>query len=300
MALEFRRRRFWKPGKKGQLVLACLGLLLAIGIVVAWISVSYRDDRMKNPAPSEDADPDSDTASLSAEQYAPEDAANLLLLLDETPAERICLLQFDPADSAVRLAEIPPCMQISEGKDLLSVWQKGGAVAVVAAVADTLELPLTHYYSIKAEQAEKWFNYLEDGITVTIPEDIRFTDRRGSALRLSKGENNLTATQTINMLIYDQWEDAVAGRAFHAELLGAMFDRYLITDRNLLNDFSHLSNLGKTDLRIGDYHRYAEKLEYLCKQNGGNIAVPVTLSGDSREDRFVPDISKTKKDTDLY
>lgn len=299
MPLEFRRRRFRMPGKKGQIILAVVLLLLAAAVTAAWIVVSYQMDKAKQTASADMPDASSEPVTAV---YTPQDAATVLLMLTDTGHERFTLVQADPAGSALRVAAVPELLAVGEDTTLVGVYRKSGAAAAVEAVQTALELPVRHYIAMTAEQAEEWLNYLENGVAVTLPEAVSFTDDRGIVLRLEAGERNLTATQAVALLRYTGWSDPQTDRLFHAQIVTAMLQRYFTPERRLGTDFAALSNTCRTSLRISDFNLYREKLVYLAGQlqaDGAGLQT-VTLSGRYTDDRFVFDRKATGSATGLY
>ena len=296
MALEFRRRRFRLPGKKGQFALAVAVLLLAIALLAGWIVVSYHMDKAKMTPSSTDSGPS------VVDSYTRADTVNLLVMLTDRGQERFTLIQAAPATPALRVMAVPETMDVGDGQTLAQRYRKSGAAAATAAVAETLELPVAHYMALTGENTEKWFNYLENGIPVTLPEAVNTTDENGSILRLNAGEHTVTATQAVGLLRYTGWRDAENNRCFHAQIIAVMLQRYYTPQRRFAADFARLSNLCKTDLRIGDFQDAQAKLEYLagCLEADGGMLHLVILPGSETDGRFVLDENAARRSTGLY
>lgn len=261
MSLEFRRRRFHKPGKKMQLVLASILLLIAAGFVVFWVAV-----RLHQPtAPAESSSVSS--ADPSAVQADPAwEPTYLLILLTDEEAPRAVLLRSDPLHSSLQATPLSPAAWVSDSSQLDALYRKEGAAAVTAAVAAALDIPLGHYVALRYDEVESWLNYLENGLTLTLPEPVQ-----SGALRLEAGERSLTATQSVNLLRYTGWSTAGQTQTVAADAVTAMLNQYFRAIRYLEGDFSALSNLCKTDLRISDFTADKARLTYLTAQNQGSL-----------------------------
>ena len=262
MPLEFRpRRAFRKPGKKMQLALAIILLLIAAAFVAFWVAVRLH----QTAAPAEDSGDSS--ADVSGVQADPTwEPAYLLVLLSDEDTLRPVLLRSDPLRPILQATPLSGAAQLSETARLDALYRKEGAASVTAAVAKALDVPLTHYIAMRSDEVESWLNYLENGLTLTLPEAVR-----SGALQLEAGERNLTATQVTLLLRYTGWSDAGYGDTVAADALTAMLNQYFRSGRHPQGDFSALSNLCKTDLRISDFTADAARLTYLMAQNQGAL-----------------------------
>lgn len=265
MPLEFHRRRFRPPGKKGQYALALLALLIVAAMVCFWVAV-----RLHQPSAPEE--PDADSSSAEGVQADPTwEPAYLLVLITDEEAPRAVLLRSDPYKGAMQATPLPVNARVQEDTQLYALYRKQGAAAVTAALADTLEIPLQHYMAMRYDQVESWLNYLENGLVLTLPEAVQY-----ASLRLEAGEHNLTATQAVSLLQYTGWQDAARAEQIAADALCAMLSQYLTAARYLAGDFAALSNLCRTSLRIGDFTAGKDRLTYLAEQNAGSLCRTVT------------------------
>ncbi len=291
MSLEFRKRRFRKPSKNGQLAIAIGAVLIGLAIAAAWIAISFRAQPSADTPSSDDTQ--SDTATFDA--MSP---SNLLVILTDEGHERFTLVQISPADRQVRVAAVPPTLS-KDDTTLLNTMQKNGISDAVKFAADTLQLPIKHYIALNAEQAESWFNHLESGVMITLPQAVDFTDETGAIVRLDKGEHNLTATQTVALLRYDEWSDDTVSREFSAQVLAAMINQYATPQRRYISDFTTIANLSRTSLRYGDVNDYLPALEHTASA-GNTLCVTNTLKGSYQTDRFIFDYQGTVTDSSLY
>ena len=298
MALEFRKRRFRIPGRKAQLALALLGLLLAMAILITWLVVSYRVDKAREDKKTEGEN----SSAVITEEYTEADDMYVLLMLSDHGHERFTLLKASPATPAMHVVSVPGVLTVGDGQILSAILQKNGAAAATKAVANSLELPIEQYIAMSGEETEKWLNYLEGGIAVTLPEAVEHIDDKGTMLRLDAGEHNVTATQAVALMRYNKWADADTNRTFHSEIVASMLSRYFHSGRRFSKDFAMLSNGCKTTLRISDYNAHADALASLAKhvEEDPSRLTLSTLQGDYTNGQFTLDLQTTKDKTNLY
>lgn len=265
MPLEFRRRRFRPPGKKGQTALAVLALLVTVAAVCAWIVVTYHSTLDKSGSSADSGS----SAAASEPAYTEADIRHLLLLFTDEGFERFALLRSNPAEPAIHIAVLPADTDAG-GITLAALYRRDGAAAAAEAVGRMLDITVNHYIAMDGRALEAWLNYLEGGLTVTLPEEVCFSES-GSALRLPAGEHNLTATQAVGVLRYTGWQDPACGSAVTGELLAAMGRQYLTPARSFSADFASLSNTARTDLRISDFNARRPVLQTLAEKNDGTL-----------------------------
>ncbi len=292
MSLEFRKRRFRKPDKNGQLAIALGAVVLGLCIATAWVAISFRPQPNVGDASSADAQ----SEPVSFDDTAP---SNLLVMLTDDGYERFTLVQISPADRQVRVAAVPALLADDDGNTLVDTMRKTGIVDAVKLTADVLQMPINHYIALTADKAESWFNYLENGILMTLPQAVDFTDDAGAVIHLDEGEHNLTATQTVALLRYDGWKDAAVTQQFPAQIMAAMINQHATAERRYASDFSTLSNLSRTSLRIGDFNDFLPALKHTVSTED-TLCVIEELKGSLKGDRFVFDYKATDKSSSLY
>ncbi len=257
MALEFYKRRFRMPSKRMQYVLAFTALLLALALVFCWMMIRHKMDEMQDGASSDDASP-----NVSTITYTTEDEAHLLLIVEEENTARYILVHADPANSAICVTGVPENAITVDGLSLTPLYQKHGAAYVVNQLAGLTDRPLRHYAAITRANAEKWFARLGNDLMLTLEEDVVLADENSAQTTLTAGEHTLNAPQTTAVLCHP-----AAAEKLRAEVIAAMLRQYLQSGRNLSADFSYLANMAQTDLRIGDFTGYRDRLVYLAEQN---------------------------------
>ncbi len=264
MALEFYKRRFRMPSKRMQYVLAFTALLLALALVFCWMMIRHKMDEMQGDASSDDA-----SSNVSTITYTAEDEAHLLLIVEEENNARFILVHADPANRAIRVAGVPENALTVDGLSLTPLYQKHGAAYVVNQLATLTDRPLRHYAAVTRANTEKWFVRLGNDLMLTLEADVALADENGAQTTLTAGEHTLSAPQTTALLCHP-----TAAEELRAEVIAAMLRQYLQSGRNLSADFSYLANMAQTDLRIGDFTGYRERLVYLAEQNAnGSCAI---------------------------
>lgn len=288
MALEFRKRRFHKPSKKMQYALAVIALLLVLCLVFSWMMIRHKLDQMHTASSSPD-----DSSAVSKIEYSQEEKSNALLIYHTDETVRFMLVQADPAAKGIHLASISE--EITLGDSTLSeIYKKEGAVQVTNALADALDLPLRHYISMSDSKAVSWFSRLENGVEITLPEKIEYTENVVSHT-LPKGKQVLDASQIKAVLGYTDWNDRARFDRVGVEIIAAMLNQYMDSDRNLTADFSQLANLVQTSLRIGDFNDSKAMLTYLAEQNDGNFCQIYNLPIKEKNGEFSLNVTAFKK-----
>ena len=265
MDLRFERKaKMMRRRRALRVAVTVISILLALVIAGVWIIIEYH-------ANEEPAQTDASQPMIEKPEFGEQDVIRLLLILTDVDHERFALVTADPAGTAVRVTAFAPDAPLENGATPRAVYRKSGAAAVAASIAARLQLPSVHYFAMSGQSAVNWFNYLEKGIEITLPQAVHADDSDGVLLRLEAGEQNLTATQTVGLLRYDGWNDPAAGTTVCADIVVSMINRYFRSGRDLSGDFAALCNMTQTDLRIGDFSAARERLEYLAAQNTGML-----------------------------
>lgn len=296
MPLYFRPRSKRPIGRKTQFALAFIALALAIAVVAAWIAVGYYTDLSRNPNTDEDT-----SSAPPTVEYTAEDTGNLLIILRDDTMEHFVLVQANPAEKHMVAVPISNYLTPDGKTSLSTTLAKSGAAKAAALVEAALKLPVSHYIQMTGTQAESFLNHLEGGVTLALPQAVDFVDENGAKLHLKSGRHTLNATQAASLLRYTDWKDKADGRRIAADLVCAVLNSHMCEGRYFRGDFANLSNLCRTDLRIGDFSAWLETLEYLAATNDGNLCRRVELAGSTdSQGLFTPNINKNRKDTPLY
>ncbi len=257
MALEFYKRRFRMPSKKMQYVLAFTALLLAMALAFSWMLIHHKMDEMPGGTSSEDS-----SSIVSSVTYAAEDEAHLLLIVEQADSTRFILVHADPANRAIRVTALPENALTVDGLSLTALYLKHGAAYVVNRLATLTDRPLRHYAALTRADAENWFARLGNDLVLTLDDEIIITNENGTQTTMTAGEHTLSAPQTTALLCHPTASEELRGN-----IIVAMLRQYLHGGRNLSADFAYLANMARTDLRIGDFTGYRERLVYLAEQN---------------------------------
>ncbi len=292
MQLHYGQSNRRSPKRVVSFVLASLTLLLAIAVTAAWMLIGYR----QSTPPT--TDPSSDITAQYEDPLTSVDCSLVILNFTDTP--RFILVQTDPADQAVRVVSIPANLTDAAGNTLSAMLDKHGSLQVIQSVSAALELTVDHYITWSAEGAQSFLNELENGVTYTLPEDIRYTDENGSSIRLTAGEQKLTGTQAAAVLQYSAWSDATQVPDTAVRMVAAVLNQYLVPQQSLSGYFAALSDTAQTDLRIDNYNAFRRVLTHLSDSNTGSLCRITTLIGTENDSRFVPDIHAMREQTDLY
>ncbi len=263
MALEFRRRRFHKPPKKGQLLLALAVLILALCFATAWVVVNLAAN-----APSAHTPPDS-----SAEEtiFTQDDLGHLLVIVREENKELFVCLTADPEHRTVWATGISADIDDGNGSTLSQILRKNGEVAVTKTVASIQKIPVKQYVSFNSEEITRWFEYLGNDFTIQLNEEVTYTDNNGKPVRLEAGEHLLNADKATALLLNNQQQTTSDYALFSAKVAASVINQYLHTQRYLSADFAHIADETKTSLRIGDFNDYRYALQFLAEENDGNV-----------------------------
>lgn len=292
MPLYFRKRR--PLGQRAQFILAITALALVLALLLGWLFMRHQLSREpqgpESSAPSESAPP----------TYTEADTTQLLVILTDTGAEQFWLVQAAPMNKKMHIASIPAKTTTPAGLTLAEALHKHGPATATSHVATLTGLSVRSHMALSSADAETFLNDLEGGLSYTLPEAVQFTEQNEATVRLPAGPRTLTAAQTAGLLRYTHWTKNETQQTAGADLLSAILNQYLSPDRGLHGDFSTLSNLCQTNLRIHDYNAYKDTLDYLAASNTGDICDTVTLPGKyDKAGNFTIDAAALKKSS-LY
>lgn len=293
MPLYFTKPKRWPPSRPVQFILAFLVLLVVLVVLGAWLFIGYRQSI--GPGQSDGSDT---SLPVSAEPLA--GTANSLLIINESGHEQFVLIQANPAAGRMAVAPVPATLRATDGSTLADTLRKHGSASAKETVAAALELPIEHYITLSAAGTETYLGYLENGLTLTLAEDVSYTDANGAKVKLSAGERTLAPGQAAALLRYTDWKSPDNGLAVAADLTAAVLNQYLLPDHSLGGHFAALSNAAQTDLRIDHFNSYRSTLAYLAEQNDGTLCRCVTLSGTTTDGLFTPDLTAIRAQTGLY
>ena len=273
-------------------VLASLLLLLAIGVMVAWMIIRFHQNTP--PTPSEN----SDTTSQYEDPLTAVDSSLIIFDIENSP--RFVLVQTVPAESTVNVAAIPANITDEQGNNLPVILAKHGSMKVTQVVSAALELPVSHYVTWSTDGVQTFLNELDSGIVLDLPEAVTYTDENGITVRLQAGEQNLTGAQAAAVLCFTAWQNPSLTQTISAQMVAAALNQYLVPDQRLDSYFAALSDTAQTDLRIDNYNSSRRVLSHLSEHNTGALCQLVSLLGENRDGRFVPNIDTMKEQSILY
>ena len=292
MPLYFVKPKRWPPSRPVQFILAFLALLIVLALLAIWLFIGYRQSISPNV-------PDQSDTSLpvSAEPIA--GVGNTLLILQQEQQTHFVLLQANPSAAHILVAAVPANLATEDGSTLADTLRKHGSIRAKEEAAAALGMPIRHHITLSAAAAESYFGYLEEGLTLTLPEDVAYVDQNGAHVKLSAGQRTLSPAQMGALLRYTGWQSADHARDAAADLIAAIINRYWRSDCSFKGHFATLSNVAQTDLRIDHFNDYRATLSYLAEHNDGTLCRRVVLSGTTANGFFTVDMAEMQTQTGL-
>lgn len=279
MPFHFRSRRQEAAARRNQYVLAFTALALVVAILVCWLIIRYYQSGISDKPAEENS-----VSSLPVED--PAQTAATLLILNQSEAERFVLVQFNPADKKAYTIPLPAQLDGGQGATLAEILRKHGSPQAKETAAQVLGLPITHHLTLSVEDVETYLNYLEGGVTYTLPEAATYINDSLVEATIPAGEHHLTANQVGGLLRHDGWSNQTADRVA-AELIAAILNQYMVPEHRFGGDFAALANLAQTDIRIDHYNAYSSTLEQLANSNtAGTLCQAIAIPGKYTKDRF--------------
>ena len=276
----------------GTWVVSVFILILAIAILGGWVFLFYRQSLPS--APDDDTDP-------TVQYEDPLTEVNCsLVIFDFDENRRFVLIQTAPADNAIRILDVPSHLTDANGDTLTAIFSKRGALQAMQTVATALELSIDHYITWTAAGARSFLEELDRGVTYTLPESMQYTDKNGSTIRLSAGEQQLTGAQMAAVLQNDTWSNIDIQKQTTTNVIAAILNQYIVPQQSLDGYFSALADTAQTDLRIDHYNAFRRTLSHLGDNNTGALCQIITLIGTEQNGQFLPDVSAMQTQTDLY
>ncbi len=273
---------------------AFLALFLSIGIAVVWLVIQ------SGSGPS-DVTSQPTSSAISETTYTYEDAANLLVILREGSVCHYTLVQANPADRKLYTVPIPGNLAVDNDNSLDAMLASQGPTKCATALSKATDLTINQYVLMDAEEVESYLSHFEKGVALTLPQAIAVVDSNGATLRLDAGQHTLNAGQIASLLCYDQWNEPLYKTDFAAQLLESLLDTYFNAQQNLGYDFSILSNLWLSALRIHHFSAYKSTLQSIAQSNEGDICQLIHLQETVADNQFIHfDVGASRKATPLY
>lgn len=144
------------------------------------------------------------------------------------------------------------------------LYRKDGAAVLLEHLQEQGKR-VDFYVDVTFEQMREWLQYLGGGVGVTLQENVTYTDTSGLTVAFPAGVLTLSANQTADML------RAVTPMPTAARTVANVWEgivrRYTAKDRDFTADYTALTDIGDTDIRIYDFQK---ALPYLKKMAGTN------------------------------
>ncbi len=214
-------------------------LLLTVGILVF--------NRMQETPPLEEI-------PLTEATVAP---VSVLCILREEQTAFYTVVTVDPTARTVTATPLTD-------SETDTIYQEDGAAVLLDRLEQRGE-KVDFYVDVTFEQLREWLEYLGNGIGVTLPENITYTDDTGLMISFPAGNLTLSANQTADMLrALEQQPTAVRTVA---DIWENMMRRYIVKGRDFTSDYTALTDIGDTDIRIYDLHKALPHLKKMVEKH---------------------------------
>lgn len=290
MAYQFKKPK--TANKPIHIVITALIALIAVAILIVWLSFSYLQNRpTEQPETPEETDTGIEIVT---------ETASCLVILDMGENRQFVLVQTVPESTQVILAPIPAKLDTGSNDTLGDLLTRNGPVKVTETISNQLELPISNYFYFTPAGVNKFLSEMENGIKVKLPEPVTYTDENGIKSTVPSGTSTLTASQATAVLSYADWNKSQNASIVATRVMTSLFNNYMTSDYSLKGYFGTLSNVAQTNLRIDNFTAYVTALNHLAENNTGNIVTVVELSGTNDNGRFVPNIDDCRQNSGLY
>lgn len=261
-----------KKGRASSLVVFLLVFVLFLvifGGLCLWAIVRLNQDMRGKSASS------ASLLNVSGTAYSGADARNLLIIPeDDGQAQSFVILRLDPANVRIRSLALPRETYVTVGTEqtrLFELYAGQGVKETEKAVAELLNIEIDHYAVITYANLQKIITYLNNGVLITLTENLDYTSGDGGyTLKLNGGRQILSAAQVVDVLRYPAWHGGRRQQSeIHSEITTAMINQYLTEARKSKadEDFSNIVNLMTTDIRVSHYNESKDALLYLASRN---------------------------------
>ncbi len=172
------------------------------------------------------------------------------------------LLTVDARRMEITARGVSPEEEI-DGRSLQNLYKTGSLYAATQLAAQ-YGTSADGVLSFSVSNVAAFLVYAGERLSLTLPEQVGI---------LPAGESTLTPMQVADVLRYKNWSNGTAGQAdIHAAVVAAIFNRYLVKDRDLERDFKKVTELCDERLYISQFEAIKEELYALAEQNNGAIA----------------------------
>ena len=181
------------------------------------------------------------------------------------------LLTVDMQMQKLSAVAYPPNTDLG-GKTLQTYATNDGTAAAFVRLCEEIGTVGDKALTVSVSDLAAFIVHLKERLPLTLPEPME---------PLPAGESTLTPMQVADVLRYREWSDGVTVQAqLHAQVVAALFNRYLLPDRNLESDFKKLSQLCEEPLSISQYATSREILEALSHRNEGQLCSAAIADGE--------------------
>lgn len=219
-----------------------MGVLVLIGISAV---AKGRENRNENVT-------EKTTVTDSAAIHTAKPMTFVLLVGDQTPCF-VTTVQIDEKQKA--------SFRYYDSDLVTKTYKDGGAQGVKE------QLGADYYLNMTVEGLRLMLEYYGGGVSVWLPQAVRFTDDAGLLVSFPQGKNHISSNQAAELLTYcmkhhtESWT-----RELVTELWEDMVGRYLVAGRNFEQDYTVLTEYGDTDIRISDFTALLPRLKRMTEQ----------------------------------
>ncbi|MCL2487750.1 MAG: LCP family protein [Oscillospiraceae bacterium] len=219
-------------------------------------------------------------------EFTAEDRGVLLVIFEQDRrAGGFVTVSADPAAGSITAAAFPRETVVEDGVSRIRLYElyaqpDGGAAAARTLSALTGE-KIEKYMAVSIPNAGKIVNAFEKKLILELPEDVSYTDPESQyTIRLTAGRVTLNGSQAAALLRYNGWQQGRSQQSLiHAQMIAALINQYLIADRQDADDFAAIIDWVDSNIRIPDYERIKNGLDYLSEKNTGSVCTAVPAPG---------------------
>ncbi len=182
------------------------------------------------------------------------------------PVDVLCILR-EQETVFYTVVTVDPMIQTVTAKPLTdketdTVYRSDGAAVLLEALQERGE-EVDFYVDITFEQMREWLQYLGNGVGVVLDDKVTYTDAAGLTVSFPAGAITLSANQTADML------RGVAKQPHSSQTAAILWEnlvrRYTVKERDFASDYTALTDIGDTNIRIYDFHKALPHLQKMTE-----------------------------------
>ena len=301
--MKFKRKKSkFSKTKKNKKIINVLTFFVALIIFVAVLSVialwTYiqlqNEDKSKPEEPPVAEDVFTDT----------EQCKNLFITVaDGDVLNSILLVRVDPVKNNIFISSVPTSFTVDAGfeeKTLASLFSGSGTQRLADEFTSATDIAVNNWISLTMDNIKDVLRYYAKSIEFDLTQNLDYRGE-GINIKLSAGRQNLSSAQVIDVIRYpaNAWQNGAQDHFSAVENLAAAFVNQMHTPsraEKLEADFGALTDIFSSNMSIANFYEAKEGLEWLAKNNKGEISVTLPLDGEyvgNDDERFY--LSDTSK-----